>query len=79
MDPNLFYMWTTASWIYCSDNFIIIQSMNVIKKLYVSLVHPHLEYADSIWHSYSAKNCDIVESVQRFAGRVCLNCWDIGY
>ena len=52
---------------------------NVLKKLYVSLVRPHLEYAVPIWDPYTAKDCDLVESVQRFAGRVCLKSWDIGY
>ena len=27
----------------------------------------------------TSKDCDIVENVQRFAGRVCLKSWDIGY
>ena len=52
---------------------------NVLKKLYVSLVRPHLEYAVPIWDPYTAKDCDLVDSVQRFAGRVCLKSWDIGY
>ena len=47
--------------------------------LYVSLVRPHLEYAVPIWDPYTAKDCDLTESVQRFAGRVCLKSWDIGY
>ena len=48
-------------------------------KNFVSLVRPHLEYAVPIWDPYTAKDCDLVESVQRFAGRVCLKSWDIGY
>ena len=28
---------------------------------------------------YTAKDCDLDESVQRFAGRVYLKSWDIGY
>ena len=43
----------------------------------VSLVHPHLEYADQIWDPYTAKDCELLESVQRFAGRVCLISWDL--
>ena len=51
-----------------------------LKKLYVSLVIcTHLEYAVPIWDPYSAKDCNLLESVQRFAGRVCLKSWDIGY
>ena len=52
---------------------------NVLKKLHVALVWPHLEYTVPIWDPYTAKDCDLVESVQRFAGRVCLKSWDIGY
>ena len=52
----------------CGENALY---TNVLKKLYVSLVRPHLEYAVPI--------CDLVERVQRFAGRVCLKSWDIGY
>ena len=47
---------------------------NVLKK---HLVRPHLEYAVPIRDPYTAKDCDLVESVQRFAGRVCLKSWDI--
>ena len=54
-------------------------NMNLLKKTYVSLVCPHLEYAVPIWDPYTAKNCDLVENVRRFAGRVCLKSWDVGY
>lgn len=47
-------------------------------KNYVSLVCPRLEYADPIWNPFTAKDCEVVESVQRFACKVCLKSWDIG-
>ncbi len=52
---------------------------NTLRKLYVSLIRPHLEYACSVWDPFSAKDCDILESVQRFASRVCLKNWSCEY
>ena len=33
-------------------------------KLYLSTVHPHLEYASSVWGPYLKKNIDAIEHVQ---------------
>ena len=41
-------------------------------KLYLSTVHPHLEYASSVWDPYLMKNIDAIEHVQKFALKVCL-------
>ena len=57
---------------HCSDT-------STLRKLYISLVRPHMEYACSIWDPFSAKDRDILEGVQRFAGRVCLKNWNYGY
>ena len=53
--------------------------MSTLKKLYVSLIRPHLEYACPIWDPFTAKDRDLLESVQRFASRVCLKTWDREY
>ena len=42
-------------------------------KLYLSTVHPHLEYASSVWDPYLKKNIDAIEHVQKLALKVCLN------
>ena len=40
-------------------------------KLYLSTVHPHMEYACSVWDPYLRKNIDAIEHVQKFALKVC--------
>ena len=50
-------------------------STDTIRKLYLTIVRPHLEYACEIWDPYLAKDCHMIESVQKFASRVCLKQW----
>ena len=50
-----------------------------LRKLYISLVRPHMEYGSLVWDPFSAKDCDILEGVQRFASRVCLKTWQCEY
>ena len=38
---------------------------DVIKKLYVHLVRPHLDYAFQVWSPHQAYLSDMVEAVQR--------------
>ena len=57
---------------HCADT-------NTLKKLYVSLVRPHMEYASSVWDPFYAKDCDVLEGVQRFASRMCLKTWQYQY
>lgn len=57
---------------HCADT-------NTLRKLYISLVRPHMEYGSSVWDPFSAKDCDILEGVQRFASRVCLKTWQYEY
>ena len=50
-------------------------STDTIRKLYLTIVRPHLEYACEIWDPYLAKDCQMIESVQKFASMVCLKQW----
>ena len=46
--------------VYCFDNISYhYADTNVLNKICVSLVHPHLEYAVPIWDSFTAKDCDL--------------------
>ena len=47
-------------------------SPTTLSRLYVSLVRPHLEHAVPAWNLYLAKDINSLESVQRFALKVCL-------
>ena len=44
---------------------------NVLAKLYVALVRPHLEYGAQVWNPHSAKDVDNLEKIQKFALRIC--------
>ena len=43
---------------------------DVIKKLYVHLVRPHLDYASQVWSPHQAYLSDMVEAVQRWATKL---------
>jgi len=47
-------------------------STDTIRKLYLIIAQPHLEYACEIWDPYLAK---MIKSVQKFSSRVCLKQW----
>jgi Reverse transcriptase (RNA-dependent DNA polymerase) len=46
------------------------KSLDVIKKLYTSIIRPKIEYAASIWNPTSAKCMDMLEKVQRSSLKV---------
>ena len=50
-----------------------------LKQLYVSNIRPHLEYACQVWDPYLQKDIGMLESVQKFALRVCSKQWDASY
>jgi len=42
----------------------------LMKQLFISIVRPHLEYANVVWHPYLKKDIDLLESVQHRATRM---------
>ena len=48
-------------------------------RLYKSFIQPHLEYASVVWNPYYRGEIAALESVQKFALRVCLKSWDTNY
>ena len=40
--------------------------------LYLTCIRPHLEYACTLWDPYTCKETHMIESVQKFACKVCL-------
>ena len=48
-------------------------SADTIHKLYLTIVQPYLEYACEIWDP--SLDCQMIESIQKFASRVCLKQW----
>ena len=47
-------------------------SRETLRKLYISYVRPHLEYAASLWDPHIQSDISRIESVQRFACRICM-------
>jgi hypothetical protein len=48
-------------------------------KLYKSLIRPHLEYANIIWHPYLKRQSALIERVQRRATKVLQECRFLSY
>jgi len=48
-------------------------------RLYRSFIRPHLEYASIAWNPHYKGEIDALESVQKYALRMCLKSWDSNY
>lgn len=47
--------------------------------IYTTLVRPHLEYVAPVWDPFTAGSINKLESVQKFALRICFKQWNLGY
>ena len=52
---------------------------DTLKQLYLSLVHPHLEYAAQLWDPYAQRDIYKLESVQKFTLKLVTHQWDSSY
>ena len=51
-----------------------------LRALYITQVRPHLEYAIPVWNPHLSKDIEALESVQRFASKMCTKQWrDVSY
>ena len=50
---------------------------NTLRCLYLTCIRPHLEYASQLWGPYTNKGIQSLESVQKFACKVCLQQWNL--
>lgn len=46
-----------------------------LRVLYLTFVRPHLEYATFVWDPHLVRDVEALESVQRFAIKVCTKNW----
>ena len=59
--------------------FYNMSSTSSLLQLYSSLVRLHLEYASQVWDLFLIKDIRMLESVQKFALKVCCKNWDSSY
>jgi hypothetical protein len=59
--------------------FYSYSNTDTLTQLYISLVHPHLEYACPVWASHMAKDIQAIENVQKFACRMATHNWNTRY
>ena len=52
---------------------------STLLRIYLTCICPHLEYACQLWDPYTDKGTQALESVQKFACKVCLKRWDMDY
>ena len=52
---------------------------DIWKKLYVSLVRPHLEFASTVWNPYLLGDIDMLEKVHERASKIPLELRDLFY
>ena len=51
-----------------------------LRVLYITHIRPHLEYATPVWDPHLVRDSEVLESVQRFASKVCTKSWyDLSY
>ena len=65
--------------IHCKFPALVATSTNTLRCLYLTCIRPHFEYASQLWDPYTNKGIQSLESVQKFACKVCLQQWNLDY
>ena len=52
------------------ERSFVCSNSKIIKRLFIALVRPHLEYANSLWQPRFKKDVEQIEKVQRFATKL---------
>ena len=60
-------------------NFYSCASSTTLRRLYITYVRPHLEYAVSGWDPHLTKHITRIEKIQKFACRIALHSWSQDY
>ena len=60
-------------------HFYLNADTNSLLQLYLSLARPILDYACQVWHPDLIKDIQKLESVQKFALRLCTKQWNLDY
>ena len=53
--------------------------ISILRQLYVCNIRPHLEYTCQVWDPCLKRDIDMLESVEKFALRVCSKQWNASY
>ena len=65
--------------VYIFRNFYCFSSPSSLFTLYSSLVLPHLSYCSCLWDPHTKSDINSLESVQKFALRICSKQWHSNY
>ena len=50
-----------------------------LRTVHMACIRPHSEYAAQLWDPCNKKDNEALESVKKFACKVCLKIWDMSY
>ena len=64
---------------FTGSSMAILTVLHYCNYIYLAYVQPHLEYAVPVWDPYQQGLINLLESVQKFALKVCIRNWAMDY